>query len=80
MSQNNVRIFVKNKFYLSPPSECVKHHLLVEISTKDSCLSESKFFFCLIFWSLRLTALRLDPDSGVIVGAILKTARKHVVF
>ena len=45
MSQNNVRIFVKNKFYLSPPSECVEHHLLVEINTKDSCLSESQFFF-----------------------------------
>ena len=56
---------LQNKFYLSPPSECVEHHLLVEISTKDSCLSESQFFFCLFFWSLRLTALRLDPDSGV---------------
>ena len=55
----------QNEFYLSPPSECVEHHLLVEISTKDSCLSESQFFFCLFFWSLRLTALRLDPDSGV---------------
>ena len=55
----------QNEFYLSPPSECVEHHLLVEISTKDSCLSESQFFFCLFFWSLRLTALRLDPDMCV---------------
>ena len=43
----------QNEFYLSPPSECVEHHLLVEISTKDICLSESQFFFCLFFWSLR---------------------------
>ena len=60
----------QNEFYLSPPSECVEHHLLVEISTKDSCLSESQFFFCLFFWSLRLTALRLDPDSGVMLAAV----------
>ena len=54
----------QKEFYLSPPSECVEHHLLVEISTKDSCLSESQFFFCLFFWSLRHGTIDLTPGSG----------------
>ena len=70
MSQNNVRIFVKNKFYLSPPSECVKHHLLVEISTKDSCLSESQFVFC------TLDTRALGSES---TGRKLRVPVSHVV-
>ena len=38
-------LLVKNEFDLSPPSDCEESHLLVTVRTKDSCWSESQFYF-----------------------------------